>query len=539
MSSYQVLARRWRPQKFSDLVGQDVVVRTLASALQSGQVAHAYLFSGLRGVGKTTVARLLAKALNCQEGPAPEPCGVCTPCREIAAGSTLDVLEIDAASSGLIDDVRELREIARNQPLRDRFRVFILDEAHQMSKHGFGALLKILEEPPAHVVFILASTDKQKFPATILSRCLQVDFRPIPPHVIVARLRAIADAEGFSLAAGAAEAIARAAEGSLRDALSLLDRVLAFAGEAVAEDSVAEVLGLPPVDVVVALGRALLAGDVPAALTLVRDQERQGRDAGAMYEQVVQFFHSLLLLGCDPKAPMPFPEHHRKEMAALAAEVGLSLLLRLAHLALEQRSLLAGADRPWMAAAVATGRLALWPRLRRVEEWLAQTPGTERTGDPTARPVPPGSAATRAGAAAEPEQAVADQAEEVLPRSDALPSGSPLERLAAALEEGGATALAARLRRAREARVEGDQLVLVFAGAPAATVEAVAGAIPELAAAARNAGLPGTVVVENGETPNGGHRTKAGLREQVEQDPAVQRVLDIFGGRIERVKERP
>ncbi|HLE61047.1 MAG TPA: DNA polymerase III subunit gamma/tau, partial [Thermoanaerobaculaceae bacterium] len=270
MTSYQVLARRWRPQTFEDLVGQEVVVRTLRNALASRQIAHAYLFSGLRGVGKTTVARLLAKALNCDKGPTPEPCGECVPGEEIALGCSMDVLEMDAASNRGIDDVRELREVARVLPVRDRYRVFIVDEAHQLTKDAFGALLKILEEPPAHVVFILASTEKDKFPATILSRCLQVDFRPIPIELVVARLTRVAEKEGFQLTAGAAQLVARATEGSLRDALSLLDRVRAFAEGAVDENAVAEVVGLPPLETVLALWRALEGGDVAAALRVVR-----------------------------------------------------------------------------------------------------------------------------------------------------------------------------------------------------------------------------------------------------------------------------
>lgn len=529
-TAYQVLARRWRPQKFADLVGQDVVVRTLSSALASGQVAHAYLFCGLRGVGKTTVARLLAKALNCEHGPTPEPCGECVPCREIAAGRTVDVLELDAASNRGIDDVRELREIARNQPLRDRYRVFILDEAHQLTKEAFSALLKILEEPPPHLVFILASTDKQKFPSTILSRCLQVDFRPIPQDLIVARLASIAAAEGFTLTPGAAEAVARAAEGSLRDALSLLDRVRAFAGAEVEENAVAEVLGLPPVEVVLALGQTLLDGDVPGALTLVREQEHRGRDAGALYEQIIQYLHALLLLSYDCEAPVPFPAAQRPHLADQAAALGTPLLLRLAHLALEQRGMLSGADRPWLAVAVAVGRLTLWPRLRRVEEWLqgtAQEGGAPGTPAPSGRTPPPRPAGSAPPTAAASEGAPPPTA------------GTPLERLATTLESRGAAALAARLRRAREARVEGDRLVVVFAGTPAATVQSVTDAVAVLAQAATAAGLPGTVAVEHANGGGNEEQGNGGLRERVEQDPAVQRVLDTFGGRIDRVRERP
>jgi len=502
--TYQVLARRWRPQRFEDLVGQEVVVHTLRNSLASGQVAHAFLFSGLRGVGKTTAARLLAKALNCEKGPSPEPCGECVPCREIAAGTSLDVLEIDAASNRGIDDVRTLREVARVLPVRDRYRVFILDEAHQLSRDAFGALLKILEEPPTHVVFILASTERDKFPSTIVSRCQQLDFRPIPHDLIVARLAEIAAAEGFQLDAEAAPLIARAAEGSLRDALSLLDRVRAFSDGAVTQAAVSEVLGLPATEVL---------------LALLRQEESAGHDATALYERVIELLQALLLLSCDPVAPVPFAGATRESLAAAAARVGTPLLVRLASLAIEQRSLVAAAERPATAVAVAIGRLCLWPRLVRVEALLA--------GE-----APPAAAAPRgAGSPAGP------------PRGGTLPpSPSPgpaaaslQERLAEALTGMDEHTLAARVAMATEVTAAGDDLVLRFAAAPPATVQSLRAAGDRLAAAARAAGLPASVRVE-GETPNG--NGPAGLRARVEADEAVQRVLKTFGGRIERVEEQ-
>jgi len=535
MTEYQVLARRWRPQRFEELVGQEVVVRTLRNAVADGQVAHAYLFSGLRGVGKTTVARLLAKALNCEKGPTPEPCGECAACREIAAGSAMDVLEMDAASNRGIDEVRQLREMARVLPVRDRYRVFILDEAHQLSRDAFNALLKILEEPPAHVVFILASTEKHKFPSTILSRCLQVDFRPIPTEVIVQRLLDVAAGEPFDLAPGAAELIARAAEGSLRDALSLLDRVRAFASEGVDEDAVAEVLGLPPMARLLDLFDALAAADVAAALALVRDEEAAGHDPVALYEQLVHLLNTLLLLACDASAPMPFPEAQRDGLVERAERMGTALLVRAAQLALEQRGLIAVADQAGVAVAVAVARLAQWPRLVRVEELLAGTFGAPSggPGEPPAAPskgspprsAPPKSRPTGGGAAAGGETTESETTASPAPTD-------PRQRLADVLDRRGAHLLAGRVRRAEAAEIDGSTLRLRFNGTPPATVRSLREAGAELSAAALEAGLPQDVEVAGGD-----EAAREGLRERVEADETVQRVMDIFGGRIERVEE--
>lgn len=516
MAGYQVLARRWRPQRFEDLVGQEVVVRTLRNALSSGQIAHAYLFAGLRGVGKTTVARLLAKALNCERGPTPEPCGECVACRDITLGSSLDVLELDAASNRGIDAVRELREVARVMPVRDRFRVFILDEAHQITADAFNALLKILEEPPAHVVFVLASTDKQKFPATILSRCLQVDFRPIPVEVVAARLTAVAAAEGFALTDAAAQLLARAGEGSLRDALSLLDRVRAFAGGDVDEDAVAAILGLPSFEVLHDLWRCLAAGDLAGALAVTERERQAGRDTAALYEQLVQLLHALVLLACDPQATGALPTSHLDALRADAASLGAPLLLRLLGLAVEQRSLLLGADRPAVAAVVAIGRLALWPRLTRVEALLA--------GE--ALPAgPPGPAAPRPPFPSRASTAAADEPPPVSTRA----------RLVAALEAEGANALAGRVSRASSVAVVGDTLRLGFRGVPPATVRVLRESIGQLRAAAELAGLPSLVELEDDSAPEEG---SGSLRQKVEADERVRRAVQVFGGRIESVEER-
>ena len=242
--AYQVLARKWRPQTFEEVVGQEPITRTLQNALAQGRVAHAFLFSGPRGVGKTSVARILAKALNCVAGPTPHPDNTCEVCREITNGSSLDVLEIDGASNRGIDEVRDLREKIKYLPSQGKYRVYIIDEVHMLTKEAFNALLKTLEEPPAHAVFILATTDPHKVPVTILSRCQRYDFRRIPTGMIQEYLGKLAAQEGWHIDPEGLALVARAAEGGLRDAQGFLDQVVTFGGEGVTAAEIARILGV-------------------------------------------------------------------------------------------------------------------------------------------------------------------------------------------------------------------------------------------------------------------------------------------------------
>src|SRR5262245_26243260 len=243
---YQVIARKFRPQVFEGVVGQQPIVQTLKNAIQLSRIGHAYLFSGPRGVGKTTTARLLAKGLNCVEGPTVTPCNKCPSCLEIALGQSLDVLEIDAASNTGVDNIRELRENARYAPSRDRYKIFIIDEVHMLSTSAFNALLKILEEPPSHVIFIMATTERHKLPATILSRCQQFVFRTIAPAEIQAHLKKIVEREGARIDDSGLSYIVKASEGSMRDAQSLLDQIISFGGQDLAGEDVRDVLGFIP-----------------------------------------------------------------------------------------------------------------------------------------------------------------------------------------------------------------------------------------------------------------------------------------------------
>jgi DNA polymerase-3 subunit gamma/tau len=294
--SYVVLARKYRPALFADIVGQEHVVRTLANAIKLGRVHHAFLFTGARGVGKTTTARVLAKALNCETGVTPEPCGVCAACVEVTNGSSPDVLEIDGASNTGVDNVRELRDAVRYLPSRGRFKLYIIDEVHMLSTAAFNALLKTLEEPPPHVKFIFATTEPQKIPVTILSRCQRFDFRRVSIPVLVEHARRILEQEGVSLSPSALNAVAREAQGSVRDALSLLDQVLSFAGEHPDDAQVAQALGIVERETIFQLAQALLTRDATRLLSLTAEVDARGHDLADVAGLLVEHFRDLMVV---------------------------------------------------------------------------------------------------------------------------------------------------------------------------------------------------------------------------------------------------
>src|SRR4051794_11004967 len=302
--SYQVIARKWRPQAFDEVTGQEIVTRTLRNAIEHDRLHHAYLFSGARGVGKTTTARILAKALNCHKADKPTvtPCkwddpDICPSCQEIAESRSMDVLEIDAASHTGIDDVREtIIEGININPARDRYKVFIIDEVHQLSKPAFNALLKTLEEPPRNVVFIMATTELHKVPDTILSRCQEFEFRTIAVQRIFERLRLIADAERINISDPALREIARSGEGSMRDAQSNFDQVISFSGEKIDLDDVTNALGIAGSEVLVRVTRAIAEKEARAALEIVDELISRGHDLRNFSRDLLGFFRDLLVL---------------------------------------------------------------------------------------------------------------------------------------------------------------------------------------------------------------------------------------------------
>jgi DNA polymerase-3 subunit gamma/tau len=275
---YQVIARKWRPQTFDEVFGQDHVVRTLKNAITRNRIAHAYLFVGPRGTGKTTTARIFAKALNCEKGPTPEPCGTCGTCQSITNGSSMDVIEIDGASNNSVDQIRDLRDDVRYAPTQGKFKVYIIDEVHMLSASAFNALLKTLEEPPPHVKFVFATTEAHKVLPTIVSRCQRFDLKPIADEIIVRRLAQIAEAEGIKVDSAALAAIARLADGGMRDSQSILDQMIAFCGDTIAEADVLEVYGLVSAEKVGDLLRAVATADYSGIMALVDELDANGRD---------------------------------------------------------------------------------------------------------------------------------------------------------------------------------------------------------------------------------------------------------------------
>src|SRR5450755_4691599 len=288
--SYLALARKWRPKRFSELLGQEHVLRALVNSLTSGRVHHAFLFTGTRGVGKTSIARILAKCLNCEKGVSAEPCGVCAACREIDAGRFVDLLEVDAASRTKVDDTRELLDNVQYAPTRGRYKVYLLDEVHMLSTHSFNALLKTLEEPPPHVKFLLATTDPQKLPVTVLSRCLQFNLKRLPVSLIAERIRHILEAEGIEFEPAGVRLVAQAADGSVRDGLSLLDQLIAFGGGRVGEAEARAMLGTIARDHVVRLAEHLASLDAAALMHAARALDEWAPD----YAQVLDELAALL-----------------------------------------------------------------------------------------------------------------------------------------------------------------------------------------------------------------------------------------------------
>src|SRR5213080_4091799 len=372
--SYQVIARKWRPQTFQDLVGQQHVTETLKNSIVNKRVAHAYIFSGARGVGKTTAARILAKALNCVKGPTPEPCGVCDSCREIAAGTSLDVIEIDAASNRGIDQIRELREMVRYAPAAARTKVVILDEAHMLTGEASNALLKTLEEPPDRVVFVMATTEPENLEDTIRSRSQHFHFRALTFAEITKRLDEIAQKEELKIEPGAMAVIARMAEGSLRDALSLLEQARAYCGDIIPDDQVRALLGVVPEDALEELVGAVAAGCADRALGLVHTFQKEGRNLQHFCREAIRHMRNLLIArvcGADSELIAATPDQ-RPAIAKAAGLFSEEDLTRFFQILLQTDDDLRKKPDPRVHLEMGLLRLINAARLAPLEELLAE-----------------------------------------------------------------------------------------------------------------------------------------------------------------------
>jgi len=362
-STHLVLARKWRPERFSELVGQEHVTRTLGEALKRGRIAHAFLFTGIRGVGKTTAARILARCLNCERGPTPEPCGECPACVEIRAGRALDVSEIDGATYRKIDDARAIIENLSYRPARDRFKIYIIDEAHQLTDQAFNALLKTLEEPPPHVKFILATTEPQKMPETILSRLQRYDFRRIALQVIFARLKELASREGVSVEESALLLLAREAGGSMRDAERMLETSIACAStDIVSEAEVASTLGVASRSVVYALCDAIISKDAANALRKVRELHSRGANLESLGRDLLEALRNIAvakLPSTDSMTPLAdLPDHEATELKRLAERTSNRDVMRLFRLMAEAQEELLKSPYPDLLMEMAVIRMA-------------------------------------------------------------------------------------------------------------------------------------------------------------------------------------
>ncbi len=582
--SYQVLARKYRPQKFSEVIGQEHVTRTHKNAIEQGRIAHGYIFSGHRGIGKTTVARILAMALNCRssEQPVAEPCGVCDSCTEIRAGNSVDVIEIDAATNRGIDEIRELREAARYRPARDRFKIYILDEAHQITDAAFNALLKTLEEPPGHVVFMLATTQPEDIPQTIRSRCQHFSFRAVRFEEILGQLRDLTGREGIKADEDALALLAEAGDGSMRDALSILDQAIASSSGTLSIDSVRQLVGTVSSSILEDVMRAVAEGSSEQILKLVDQLLCEGHNPTHFARQMVRFLRnavvakvagsdsSLLQISSDERqrvartAELLSEEdlsRHLQIMLRTHGELGyrqeqrfhLELgLLKMAHaqklLPIEQLlSDAAAAPRP-------AARPAVVPEVRRTEPPVRTSSVSPFAADsarkggmkpqmtaesvPTAGPriVPPLAPPVVMGSAAPVAEPVP-----VPPSSLAQTDASQHLREAVlnALSSGGHRMLCSMLE-AGEWRVEGNELQIKVAASAtvidmsvgdAAKKVAIAAASGVLGRPVRLKVLPGAVAQPASARPvsNGGGRGRA------EQDPIVQRMKEKFGAEIRTI----
>lgn len=408
--SYQVLARKWRPQRFDDVLGQQAVTRTLQNALKTGRLAQAFVFAGPRGCGKTTTARILARALNCVNGPTAEPCGLCDACVEIAEGRDIDVLEIDAATHTGVDNVREvIIEGLAIAPVRNRYKVFLIDEVHMLSSSSFNALLKSIEEPPPHVVFMMATTELQKIPETVLSRSQVYEFRTISSKTVADRLRYVASQEHITIPDEALMLLARAGEGSMRDSLSAFDQVRAFAGDSISVDDVVTVLGLIGRDLVFETLEAVAAEDAPAAFALVERAIERGYDLRLLCKELARAIRDLLILSVDPSRatdPDVAAEGERDRLKALAARSSREDLLRAFDVLVKAEQEVKTSDQPRYNVEMALLRLMHLRKLTPLSDLIAQQQrigGAAAASPPRALPAGP-SGASRAPSTSPPTQ---------------------------------------------------------------------------------------------------------------------------------------
>lgn len=563
---YTVLARRYRPQQFEDLVGQEPVAKALINALQSNRVAHAYLFTGARGVGKTSTARILAKALNCVKGPTAKPCDKCDVCLSIANGEGDDVQEIDGASNRGIDEIRLLRQNVGTRPSRSRYKIYIIDEVHMLTPPAFNALLKTLEEPPPHVKFIFATTEVQKIPVTILSRCQRFDFAGIGTPRIVERLREVVAAEGMKADDEALELVARRAGGSMRDAQSLLDQLLAFGGATLTAEQVHQLLGTAHDDRVAGLAGAVLARDAKQALAVLATSAEEGLQLGELVEQLMEYWRDLMVVRCagTEARDLSVPSRHRDTLAKQAQSVPLDTILAGLDVLATTKARLRTSGHGRVLVEMALVRLARLEELvsvSQLSEMLAG--GAARSASPPAAAsargeLPAGSTLSRPAQLTTPPSGIEekDPPEPLIPPPSPLPPLSPqsLPQIWGQTLAQTPPMMRSELEKAGVPAIFGpNTLVLRFPSEYNAQrehcqdpkrVERVEGLLQELT------GQAITLRIESGgatappkEQPAAPHETDSSQsrsrrqRDETLQEPLVKRAVEALGAQVVRVDE--
>ena len=594
--SYQVLARKWRPQRFGDVIGQRGVTETLRNAIAAKRIAQSFVFSGPRGVGKTTTARILARALNCEHGPTADPCGTCDACLEIAQGRDMDVLEIDAATNTQVDKVRDVIIAGLAMaPVRNRYKIFIIDEVHRLSPQAFDALLKSVEEPPPHVVFMMATTEIEKVPPTIQSRSQVFELKTIGVKQIADQLRTIADAEGIAIDDAAVMLVARAGDGSMRDAQSALDQVIAFAGGTIRAEDVSTVLGLVRRDLLLDVAEAVAAEDAPAVFRLAADAVESGYDLRLVVRELARLNRDLLVVSIDPSRVMDpeiAAEPERERLKALAGRFSAEDLMRAFDLLTRTDFDIRGSSQPRYHLEMA---LLRWIHLRKLVPISDLIEGLDRGGSGSARPAAPAAraAAPRPPSTNAPTVRAIEARKETLkagpppPRPDttaALPDVQPVpaarfkETFLEEIKKQKKFFYGAVIAQAQRIDVDGDRVSIVFSphhralraqfdqtrplletmatqiggrkmsviaveGAAVSSAQpgsgraAAAGHAADPARPATRADAPSPGSGQGPSAPSGQGDRKTALREQALADSGVQAMLDVFAAEIKEVEE--
>lgn len=546
---YVVLARRWRPRLFGEVVGQEHVTRTLQNAISANRIAHAYLFSGPRGVGKTTVARILAKAVNCMESSQSEPCGKCNICKEISAGRAIDVIEIDAASNRGIDEIRELRESVKFSPVSGRYKIYIIDEAHMLTIEAFNALLKTLEEPPGHVIFILATTEPHKIPDTILSRCQRFDFRMLTRKEIIDRLRQLAEADNIVVEDEALSMIAESADGGMRDAESIMDQILSFGGGEIRTEEIVKLLGLGASHLLDQLVGNILQNDSSESLKTLNELAEHGADLSQCLKKLISYFRDLMVYKINPDL-IDAPETKLQQLAKHSGAASIDKFMKIARIFAQTESDIKqlGYERLNLELSlVKLSRLKdgsipldeVLGKLEEIESRFASGSVTSVSAVAESGPI------YRIAAASVEEEAEEEQVENADEESD--PLRAMWIKLLLAVKEKESPMHHAFLKEASPISISDDCLTIDFLPKfnwhreqvqEPETRKAVETQLSELM------GKPMRFKVNDGNSPDSDEEKKQespksqrDRRLDAQQDESVRLVLDVFDGRVVEVKK--